>query len=113
MDKPAADFEMCLQTIEKKLSTVPVALQMPLGKGKGFIGVIDLINMSKMTWDNKESEASRGKLYKLSALNKSDHYFKRAQEKRVELIETLAMVNNRYFYFDLKSFVSRLIDILT
>ena len=66
-----------------------------------------------MTWDNKESEASRGKLYKLSALNKSDHYFKRAQEKRVELIETLAMVNNRYFYFDLKSFVSRLIDILT
>jgi elongation factor G len=113
MDKPAADFEMCLQTIEKKLSTVPVALQMPLGKGKDFIGVIDLINMSKMTWDNKESEASRGKLYKLSALNKSDHYFKRAQEKRVELIETLAMVNNRYFYFDLKSFVSRLIDILT
>jgi len=75
MDKPAADFEMCLQTIEKKLSTVPVALQMPLGKGKDFIGVIDLINMSKMTWDNKESEASRGKLYKLSALNKSDHYF--------------------------------------
>lgn len=93
MDKPAADFDMCLQTIEKKLNTVPVALQMPIGKGKDFIGVVDLINMNKMTWDNKESAASRGKMYKTSVLDKSDIYFQKAQEKRIELIEALAMVN--------------------
>lgn len=95
MDKPAADFDMCLQTIEKKLNTVPVALQMPIGKGKDFIGVVDLINMNKMSWDNKESEASGGKSYKTSALDKDDIYFQRAQEKRIELIEALAMVNKQ------------------
>lgn len=38
MDKESADFDACLEDLEKKLSTVPVPLQMPIKEAGKLVG---------------------------------------------------------------------------
>ncbi len=45
MDRSGADFINCLAMMKSRLATVPVAIQLPLGKEDEFKGVIDLIKM--------------------------------------------------------------------
>jgi elongation factor G len=44
MDKPAANLSMCLDSIRQKFAVEPVLLHTPLGHGKQFTGMIDLLN---------------------------------------------------------------------
>lgn len=53
MDRIGADFENCLDMMRKKLSAVPVAIQLPLGKESGFEGVIDLVKMKAYRYDDE------------------------------------------------------------
>ena len=46
MDKPKANLGMCLDSIREKFSIEPILLQTPIGQGKQFTGVIDLLNPS-------------------------------------------------------------------
>ncbi len=45
MDKTGADFEMTVDSIRGKLLANPILLQLPIGAGDSFAGVIDLIKM--------------------------------------------------------------------
>jgi len=45
MDKVGADFEMTIESIHDKLIANPILLQMPIGAGGSFAGIIDLISM--------------------------------------------------------------------
>src|SRR5213595_3892956 len=45
IDKMGADFEHAVDTIRKRLSAKPVAIQFPIGQEDKFRGVIDLIAM--------------------------------------------------------------------
>src|SRR5258708_1271081 len=45
IDKMGADFEHAIDTIRKRLSARPVAIQIPIGQEDKFKRVIDLINM--------------------------------------------------------------------
>src|SRR5438132_7536754 len=45
LDKERASFLRALDDIEKTLKAKPVALQLPIGLGESFGGVIDLIKM--------------------------------------------------------------------
>jgi len=45
-----ADFEHAVDTIRKRLSAKPVAIQFPIGQEDKFRGVIDLINMKSIVW---------------------------------------------------------------
>src|SRR5690349_6362566 len=45
LDKDRASFLRALDDIEKTLKAKPIALQLPIGLGDGFSGVIDLITM--------------------------------------------------------------------
>ena len=45
MDKVGADFEMTIESIHDKLIANPILLQMPIGSGDSFAGIIDLISM--------------------------------------------------------------------
>ncbi len=45
MDRAGADFINCLAMMKSRLETIPVAVQLPLGKEDDFKGVIDLIKM--------------------------------------------------------------------
>jgi len=47
-----ADFEHAVDTIRKRLSAKPVAIQFPIGQEDKFRGVIDLINMKSIVWQD-------------------------------------------------------------
>jgi elongation factor G len=50
IDKMGADFEHAIDTIRKRLSAKPVAIQIPIGQEDKFKGVVDLINMKAIVW---------------------------------------------------------------
>jgi elongation factor G len=50
IDKMGADFEHAIDTIRKRLSAKPVAIQIPIGQEDKFIGVVDLIGMKAIVW---------------------------------------------------------------
>ncbi len=53
MDKIGADFFQCLKDIVDRLGAKPVALQLPIGAEAQFRGVIDLIRMKAVIWDDE------------------------------------------------------------
>lgn len=50
MDKENADFDMCARDIEHKLHCKVLPLHLPLGRGRQFTGLIDLISMTVLDW---------------------------------------------------------------
>src|SRR6266487_2775190 len=52
IDKMGADFEHAVDTIRKRLSAKPVAIQIPIGQEDKFRGVVDLINMKSIVWQD-------------------------------------------------------------
>lgn len=40
--------------MEKKLRATPLVVQLPLGQGRHFIGVLDLITMDVLAWNRRE-----------------------------------------------------------
>jgi len=53
MDKIGADFFKCLDDIKARLGAKPVALQLPIGAENAFKGVVDLIRMVGIVWDEE------------------------------------------------------------
>ncbi|MCX5895953.1 MAG: elongation factor G, partial [Proteobacteria bacterium] len=52
LDRIGADFLATLQMMRDKLATRPIPVQLPLGAEENFSGVIDLIQMKTITWDD-------------------------------------------------------------
>ncbi len=53
MDKTGADYFQCLKDIVDRLGAKPVALQLPIGSETQFKGIIDLVRMVGMVWDEE------------------------------------------------------------
>ncbi len=53
MDKIGADFFQCLKDIVDRLGAKPVAIQLPIGAENQFKGVIDLVRMVGVVWDEE------------------------------------------------------------
>jgi elongation factor G len=52
IDKMGADFEHAVDTLRKRLNAKPVAIQIPIGQEDKFKGVIDLIEMKSIVWQD-------------------------------------------------------------
>ncbi len=50
MDRTGADFAAVCQQMTERLSARPVPVQLPIGAGEDFDGVVDLIEMQALTW---------------------------------------------------------------
>lgn len=61
MDRAGANFLRVVQMIETRLSAHPVAIQLPIGAEEKFEGVVDLIKMKAIHWD----DASQGMRFEL------------------------------------------------
>jgi len=57
MDKMGADFEHAIDTIRKRLNARPVAIQLPIGQEDKFKGVIDLMSMKAILWNDESMGA--------------------------------------------------------
>jgi len=52
IDKMGADFEHAIDTIRKRLNAKPIAIQIPIGQEDKFKGVVDLISMKAIVWQD-------------------------------------------------------------
>jgi elongation factor G len=53
MDKTGADFYQCLKDIVDRLGAKPVAIQLPIGAESQFKGIVDLVRMVGVVWDEE------------------------------------------------------------
>ncbi|MGD8551645.1 MAG: elongation factor G [Methyloceanibacter sp.] len=58
MDKIGADFFMSLETIKERLGANPIVLQLPIGAESDFAGIVDLVRMKAVIWDDESLGAS-------------------------------------------------------
>ncbi|MGE0750387.1 MAG: elongation factor G [Variibacter sp.] len=53
MDKIGADFFKCLKDIVDRLGAKPVAIQLPIGAENNFKGLVDLVRMKAVVWEDE------------------------------------------------------------
>jgi elongation factor G len=53
MDKIGADFYRCVEEINTKVGGRPICIQLPIGSESNFKGVIDLIRMKAVVWEDE------------------------------------------------------------
>ncbi|MGE0156016.1 MAG: elongation factor G [Geobacter sp.] len=84
MDRVGADFYRGVQMIKDRLKANPVPIQIPVGKEEHFKGVVDLVTMKAIIWD----EDSLGATYREEEL--AGDLLDEAQEWREKLIEEIS-----------------------
>ena len=58
MDRVGSDFLRVVGQVKERLGSFPVPLQLPIGEGESFEGVVDLIRMKAIYWDDDSQGAS-------------------------------------------------------
>jgi elongation factor G len=53
MDKTGASFEQCIKDIRQRLGAKPVPIQLPIGSEARFKGIIDLVRMKAVVWEDE------------------------------------------------------------
>jgi elongation factor G len=53
MDKTGASFEQCIKDIKERLGARPVPIQLPIGAEVDFKGIIDLVRMKGVVWEDE------------------------------------------------------------
>ena len=84
MDRIGADFFGSMEDVQQKFGIEPLALQIPIGEGPDFEGVIDLIKMKELRW-SEQDEGETITESEISAERLSD-----AQKWHDKLVETVA-----------------------
>lgn len=88
MDRAGADFENAVDMIRERLGATPLVLQLPWGQEEDFQGVIDLIKMQAIVWNEDDLGAS----FQEVAIPES--YREAALRQREEMLELLADTND-------------------
>jgi len=84
LDRTGADFQRCVREIHEKLGAQPLVLQLPLGIEQDLRGVIDLIRMQAIVYE----EESLGSTYRLEPI--PEEYREEAEIARMQLLEALS-----------------------
>lgn len=84
MDRMGADFQRVINMMIEKLNANPVPVNIPMGAEENFKGIIDLIKMKALYFD----EESKGLVFEESEI--PEEFNKLALENRLLMIESLA-----------------------
>ncbi len=84
MDRVGADFLWSVGTMKEKLGTHPAIIQLPLGSEERFQGVIDLIKMKAIVWD----EEALGSTFQ--EIEVPANFLAEAKKYREQLLEILS-----------------------
>jgi elongation factor G len=87
MDRSGADFLRVVAQIEERLGANPVPLQMNIGAEEDFVGVVDLIRMKAIYWN----EADRGMTYDAKEI--PAELVEQCQEMHEHMVEAAAEAN--------------------
>jgi elongation factor G len=88
MDRLGADFTGAVEQMREKLGARPLVLQIPMGSEADFSGVIDLVKMQAVVWD----DSTLGLAYEFTAI--PPEYEEQAKANRTELLESLAELDD-------------------
>ncbi len=58
MDKLGADFDRCVEMIEKRLGCTPLVMQLNVGAENEFAGCVDLLEMKALIWQSENLGAA-------------------------------------------------------
>ncbi len=84
MDRVGADFFRVVKMLEERLGARPLVIQLPVGSEDRFQGVVDLVRMKAILWDNENLGAS----FRVDSIPADLRA--RADEYRELMLETLA-----------------------
>ena len=89
MDRAGSDFFRVVDQIKTRLGSKPVPLQVPIGSEDNFKGVVDLISMKAIIWD----EESKG--MKFDTVDIPEDLKSKSDELHEQLVETAAEANEQ------------------
>lgn len=84
MDRIGADFFASMDDVHEKFGVETLALQIPIGQGADFEGVIDLLTMKEIRWNADDD----GETFEFSDIDSSR--LEEAQTWREKLVDTVA-----------------------
>ncbi len=97
MDRDAADFYGCVDSIRDRLKTNPLPIQMPIGEADTFSGIIDLLTMKAEVYEDDMGT-------KIDIVEIPEEYKAKAQQLHDQLVETIVETDDalleRYFEGD-------------
>ncbi|WP_345980378.1 elongation factor G [Sulfurimonas sp. HSL3-2] len=88
MDRTGADFYEVERQIRDRLKGNPVPIQLPIGAEDGFQGVVDLVKMKAIVWDQ---DAAMGSNYHVEEIPADMQ--EKAEEYREKMIESISEVD--------------------
>src|SRR3546814_15913465 len=57
MDRIGAEFDMCVRMVSDRLGATPLVLQLPIGKEAELRGLVDLVRMKAVVWNDESPGA--------------------------------------------------------
>ena len=81
MDKTGADFYKCLHDIVDRLGAKPIAIQLPIGSENNFKGLVDLVRMKGVVWEDEALGAN------FKDIDIPDDMVEKAKEYREKMLE--------------------------
>ncbi len=97
MDRDAADFMGCVDSIKNRLKTVPLPIQLNIGSAETFSGIIDLLKMKAEIYKDEMGQ-------QFEIVDIPEEYKKEAQKLHDEMVEKIVETDDalleRYFEGD-------------
>jgi elongation factor G len=84
MDRVGANYAGTIRMMKERFNSLPLPIQIPLGEGEHFRGVVDLIRQQLITWD----DATKGFAYTYGEI--PDEILPQAMEQRDRMLAVLA-----------------------
>src|SRR5476651_1618136 len=88
MDKIGADFFNCIEDIKIRLGARPVAIQLPIGSEQNFKGLIDLVRMKGVIWEDEALGAD------FKDIDIPEDMVEKAKEYREKLLEAAVLLDD-------------------
>lgn len=88
MDRIGANYAGTVAVMKKRFNSLPLPIQIPLGDGEDFRGVVDLIRQQAITWD----ETTKGLAYQYGEI--PPEILPQAAEQRDRMIALLADIDD-------------------
>lgn len=92
MDRVGASYERSIESIQRRLGANPIAMQYPIGSEDSFTGVVDLINMRAIIWEDQLGTEARVTEIPVDLLSKAQNSHARMVEQIVETDDDLTLM---------------------
>ena len=88
LDRTGADFFFCTDSIRERLDCTPLVLQVPIGTESDFAGVVDLLTMRGLVWNNSDLGATWQEVEVPAQL------LELAEARRAEIIDQVSTIDD-------------------